>query len=375
MRVLYVASVVKIHIAVFHIPYLKMLKENGCETHVCAANDYASDEVCSIPYCDRYYDIPFKRNPFNFQNIKAYFLLKKIINENQYDIIHCHTPIGGVLARLASVKTRKRGTKVFYTAHGFHFFKGSSLKNWLLYYPVEKWLSRLTDTLITLNKEDYDRSLKFNSANAVLINGVGIETKEFGLLSPDGRTALRKSMGIDEDDRVLMCVGELTKRKHQDFLIGMVADLVKRKPALHLVLVGGGDSADVYKKLAKELNIERNVHFLGFRSNIKNLLCIADVYVSSSRQEGLPVNIMEAMASGLAIVSFEIRGNKELIINRKGGYLVEVDNFVDFKDKLVLLLEDTALTSSMAAFNRNRIHQYETSNIVNEIKRLYEIDA
>ena len=371
MKVLYVASVVKIHIAVFHIPYLRMLKEYGCETHVCAANDYTADEVCSIPFCDKYHDISFKRNPFHFQNIKAYFQLKKIINLNNYDIIHCHTPIGGVLARLAAIKARKRGTKIYYTAHGFHFYKGASFKNWVLYYPVEKWLSKFTDILITLNNEDYERSLKFNAAKSVLMSGVGIKTEEFGLLPDSEKVSLRKSMSIGEKDQVLMYVGELTKRKHQDFLIRMVAELVKKESGLHLVLAGGGDSADFYKKLAEKLNIESNVHFLGFRNDVKELLSTADIYVSSSRQEGLPVNIMEAMASGLAVVSFDIRGNKELVIDGKGGYLVELDNLDSFKEKLMVLLNDTALNSGMAEFNRERIVQFNTSYNVSDMRKLY----
>jgi glycosyltransferase EpsD len=80
--------------------------------------------------------------------------LKNIIADNDYDIIHCHTPVGGALARIAARNYRKRGTKVIYTAHGFHFFEGSPVKNWILYYPLEKWLSRFTDVLITLNSEE-----------------------------------------------------------------------------------------------------------------------------------------------------------------------------------------------------------------------------
>ena len=153
-KVLYVATVVKNHIMEFHIPYLKMLKEMGWETAVAARNDYENPSECVIPFCDIYYDIPFERNPFRLGNIKAYKELKMVIDEGNYDIIHCHTPVGALLTRLAAENARKRGTKVFYTAHGFHFYKGAPLINWLLFYPAERLLAHMTDVLITINKED-----------------------------------------------------------------------------------------------------------------------------------------------------------------------------------------------------------------------------
>ena len=153
-KVLFVATVAKTHICVFHLRFLKMFKDWGYEVHVAARNDFV-DAPCVIPHCDVFHDIPFERSPLKSENLKAYKQLKKIIDAEKFDLIHCHTPVGGVLARLAARKARKYGTKVLYTAHGFHFYKGAPLKNWLLYYPVEKFCSRFTDVLITINKEDF----------------------------------------------------------------------------------------------------------------------------------------------------------------------------------------------------------------------------
>ncbi|MDF2486669.1 MAG: glycosyltransferase family 1 protein, partial [Herbinix sp.] len=172
-KVLFVATVVKHHISTFHIPYISWFKLNGYETHVCAKNDYENKEDCVIPYCDKYYDLPFGRSPLSSCNITAYKQLKRLIDTNEYDIIHCHTPVGGVLTRLAAKKARKSGTKVIYSAHGFHFFKGAPLKNWMLYYPVEKHLAKYTDCLITTNKEDYlGIKDKFHAKSIKLVNGV-----------------------------------------------------------------------------------------------------------------------------------------------------------------------------------------------------------
>ena len=154
-RVLIIATVVKTHIMQFHIPTLKLFKEMGWETAVAARNDYQNPEDCQIPYCDQFYDIPFERIPFKPKNIECYKRLKDIIDQGDFQIIHCHTPVGGALGRLAAQKAREEGTRVLYTAHGFHFYRGAPLLNWLLYYPVEKYCSRLTDAILTINQEDF----------------------------------------------------------------------------------------------------------------------------------------------------------------------------------------------------------------------------
>ena len=177
-KVLFTATVVKTHINVFHLPYLKWFKEQGYEVHVAAKNDFVN-EPCIIPNCDKFYDINFARFPFSKANIKAYKQLKKIITENNYDIIHCHTPVAGVLARLAARNCKK--TTVIYTAHGFHFFKGAPLLNWLIYYPVERFCARFTDKLITINKEDYERAQHFKlrkNGKVYYVSGVGIDIEK-----------------------------------------------------------------------------------------------------------------------------------------------------------------------------------------------------
>ena len=136
-KVLFVATVVKTHINVFHIPYLKLFKENGYETYVCAKNDFANKDDCIIPYCDQYIDIPFSRSPLGKDNIIAYRMLKEVLTEHSFDIVHCHTPVGGVLTRLAAHNLKLENTRIIYTAHGFHFFKHGPLFNWIVFYPIE----------------------------------------------------------------------------------------------------------------------------------------------------------------------------------------------------------------------------------------------
>lgn len=211
-KVLFVATVVKTHINTFHLPFLKMFKEHGWEVHVAAKNDFIG-EPCVIPNCDQYFDINFMRSPFSKQNFSAYKQLRKIILENKYDIIHCHTPVAGVLARLAA--RNSKDTTVIYTAHGFHFYKGAPLLNWLIYYPVERFCARFTDKLITINKEDYNRAKSWSlrdNGKVYYVPGVGVDIEKFNKKSID-REDKRKELGIKEDEKVILSVGELIKRK------------------------------------------------------------------------------------------------------------------------------------------------------------------
>ena len=213
-KVLFVATVVKTHMMQFHIPYLKMFQEMGWETAVASRNDYENPEDCRIPYCDTYYDVPFERLPWKPKNMKAYRMLKTIIDAGNYDIIHCHTPVGAMIARLAALAARKKGTKVVYTAHGFHFFQGAPLLNWLLFYPVEWLLAPVTDVLITINMEDHARALKRLHAKRIeYVPGVGIKTEKFRNLTID-REEKRRTLGYGDREFLALTVAEMTANKN-----------------------------------------------------------------------------------------------------------------------------------------------------------------
>lgn len=315
-KILYVATVVKTHIMEFHIPYLKMLKEEGWETAVAARNDYENPADCMIPYCDKYFDIAFERNPFRPQNLSAYKQLKEIIDREGYDIVHCHTPVGGVLGRLASIAARKKGTKVIYTAHGFHFYKGAPLVNWLLYYPVERWLAKYTDVLITINKEDYARAQKFKAKKVCHVPGVGIDFERF-YPNQKKREKTRAALKIKEDDFALLSVGELIKRKNHDIILDAIASIKRNRSELYqrirYFVCGRGVLETKLKQKAVDLGIEGHVTFLGFRSDMPEIYNAADLFVFMSYQEGLPVALMEAIACGLPVVCSKIRGNIDLL--------------------------------------------------------------
>lgn len=320
-KVLFVATVVKTHIMQFHIPYLKLFQEAGWETAVASRNDYENPSGCVIPYCDTYYDIPFERMPWKPKNLKAYKMLKEIIDREHYDIIHCHTPVGALIARLAALDARKKGTRVIYTAHGFHFFTGAPLQYWLLFYPPERLLAPVTDVLITINREDYARAQKRLPAKQIeYVPGVGIDTGKFRNLQTD-RQAKRASMGFSDEDFLMLTVAEMTPNKNHITVLKALAALKDRPEfaRMHYLIVGRGELWQSLEKSAAELGISDHVHFLGYRTDAPELYHCCDLFVFMTFREGLSVALMEAMSSAMPIVCTKIRGNTDLIEDGVSG--------------------------------------------------------
>ena len=311
MRILYVTTVGLTMI--FFKDLVKELISEGNTVDIATNEDeYKVDTVyhelgCNITRID------FSRSPLNKGNVKAYKQLKKLISENHYDIVHCHTPIAGAITRLACRKYRKDRLKVIYTAHGFHFYKGAPLKNWLIYYPIEKFCSRFTDVLITINREDYEFAKKKMKAKRVeYVPGVGIDVDRFANTVVD-RAAKRRELGIPEDAFLLFSVGELNENKNHQIVIRALAEL--KNPNVHYMIAGKGPLHDYLPDLAKKLGVADQVHLLGYRDDVAELYKTADKYVLPSKREGLNVSLLEAVASGLPCIVSRIRGNVDLINN------------------------------------------------------------
>lgn len=367
-KVLFVATVVKMHINVFHLPYLKLFQDQGWETWVAAKNDYGNPAECIIPHCDHYLDVPFERNPLKLGNIKAYKQLKTLIEKENFDIVYCHTPVGAMLGRLAARRERENGTKVIYMAHGFHFYKGAPLKNWLIYYPVEKILSRFTDVLITINKEDYKRAQGFYVKKVEYVPGVGIDLNKFQP-DKDRKSMLRRKLEIPEHAKVLMSVGELSVRKNQMVIVEALAKL-NQSDVYYYIVCGCGIMETELKKKAHELGIEKKLLLLGFRNDVADLYNIADVFVFPSLQEGLPVAVMEAMAMGLPIVASRIRGSEDLVVSGKGGYLVDSKTVEEYVEAIKKIWDSPI--GRMGDFNREKIRNYRIQDILIQVQKIFE---
>lgn len=365
-KVLFTATVDS-HILHFHIPYLKLFKENGYEVHVATNGDE------EIPYCDVKHKISFERSPFKLNNLKAIKNLKKVIDNEQFEIIHCHTPMGSVVTRIAAMKARKNGIRAIYTAHGFHFYKGAPILNWCLFYPIEKWLSAYTDTLITINKEDYELAKrKFKKCKDIqYVPGVGIDENKFNVnMDESEKKEFKKSLGLKENDFILTCVARLDKNKNQGFLIEVVKELLNKYKNIHLLLVGLDELNGAYQGQAEE--IKGNIHFLGFREDIPKILGITDISLSSSFREGLPVNILEAIYAGIPVVATNCRGNRDLVVNGKNGYLIEINDKENFSKAIELLYKNREILNIET--NIQEANQYALTNILKEMKKIYKVD-
>ena len=363
-KILYTATVAS-HICQFHLPYFKMFKDMGYEVHVAARNNLAEKNGLSFKYVDKFFEVPFRRSPFSPKNISAKKQLKKIIDEGDYELIVCNTPVGGVVTRGAAKAARKRGTRVFYIAHGFHFYKGASKKNWLLFYPIEKHYAKKCDGVITINEEDYLFAREKFKTPVYRIHGVGVDGDRHVPPTEEERKKLRFELGV-ADKFVCLCTGELNKNKNQIKIIRLVPELLKKIPNFKLLLAGNGPLEDQLRDEVKKLGIKDSVEFLGYRSDIERYVRSADVAVSASFREGVPFNVIEAQLTGVPVVASENRGHRELIKNGKTG-LMSDDRIAD---NILRLYNDFAFYKAVSESARESALNYTVETVK---KELFEI--
>ena len=364
-KVLFVATVVKTHINVFHLPYIKMFKDKGYRVDVAAKNDYEKLEECVIPGADYFHNIPFTRFPLSFKNILAYSKLRKLIRTEEYDIVHAHTPVGGALARLAVWKPfSKKRSKMIYTAHGFHFYRGSSLISWLIYFPIEYLLSFITDELVTINTEDYEFSKKTLHAKKVhYVNGVGVVNSKVN------KTSINKDIHLNKNDFVMISVGELNSNKNHQLVLTAMSNL--KIDDLKYLICGEGPLKNELIAETLKLGLENNVHFLGYRSDVTNILLQANIFVFPSFREGLSLSVMEAMNSGLPLLCSDIRGNRDLVTEGLGGYLFNPFSVLDLQEKLLLMINNPTILNTMSCYNVEKSSRYSIDNVLEDFEEIY----
>lgn len=371
-KVLLVATV-QSHICQFHKPLAKMLHAHGWEIHVAARNNLAEKNGLKLDFVERVFDVPFQRSPFSPKNLGAYRQLKKIIDDGSYDVIHCNTPVGGVLGRLAARNARKHGTKVFYTAHGFHFYQGAPKKNWLIWYPVEKFMCRYTDKLITITGEDFALAQEKFPTQVERIHGVGANSVKYRRLSEAECAALRKELGYTPEQKLLLCTGELLPNKNQITAIRAMKELAERIPEAKLLLAGNGPTLPELEAEVAKLGLANRVGFLGYRTDLERYANIADVIVSCSYREGLPLNIVEGMLLGKPVVASHNRGHRELILPDETGYMVPPADSHAFAQRIEKLLRDPVLSEQMGQAGYDKALLYADVNVARELEIIYGV--
>lgn len=314
-------------------------------------------------------DINFQRNPISLQNIKAYMSLKDIIYKGKFDLIHCHSPVGGAFTRWAARNIEQKNTRVLYTAHGFHFYKGAPLINWFVFYPIERLLSNYTDTIITINQEDYKRAQIFKAKHVEYIPGVGIDLDSIQV-NKEKVSKLKKGLEFSTDDFVLCSIGELNDNKNHSVVLEALSKVNNKN--IKYIVAGTGELKDDLAKKTKELNLEDQVTFLGFRDDIYELLSLSDVFVFPSFREGLSKSLMEAMAVGKPVIASNIRGNKDLINNDEGGLLFDPKDAIQLSESIMKMLNDESFRNNASAINMKKIKQFSLDNILERMSEIYQ---
>lgn len=352
----------------FMPPHIQYLLDNGAVQVdcYCKKTDFECSQLNKMKGVN-IIDISFTRFPFTIKNLRGYRSLKKYFKNTHYDFVTCLQPVGGVMGRLVAHKFK---IPCLYTAHGFHFFKGNNkLKN-LLFKSIEKYCSRYTDSLVTINEEDYQSALKFKAKRVYKINGIGVDLNKYAKNEALDQKKFRKSLGIAEDDFVVTSIGELNKNKNTLRLLDIMNKI--DNPKIKYLVCGQGPLQKDFEDKVKECRLEDRVKLLGFRKDIPDILTITDVYIMPSYREGLSKSMMEAMCYGLPVVASKIRGNVDLLGDNEGGLLCKPNDNEAFLNAILSLYADKKLATKFGKRNLKEIRKYDIQVVLKQMEKIYK---
>ena len=351
----------------FLIPHIKMLEARGNSVEcVCAKTGFWFDELRD-KYGFLMHELNFTRFPLTIKNFVALKKLYKLQRKNHYNVVYCQQPVGGLMGRLLAKKFK---IPAIYTAHGFHFFDGCSLKRKLVYKTAEKYLSKYTDVLITINDEDFDAANKMHAKSVYKINGIGMEIGKYDDNS-DSKEKIKSSLGIMKSEFVITTIAEFIPRKNYDTMIRVAKALKEKGLKFKFLICGRGQEENRIKKLIKKLNLESEIKLLGYRKDINRILTCTDVFLLASYQEGLTLSVIEAMSFGLPCVVSNVRGNRDLIDDGLGGFLAlprDVDRFAYCIDEI---FHSKKMRDKMSKYNLKKSKQYSIDFVNSQLNSIY----
>lgn len=316
------------------------LQEMGYEVH-CAANIHHAGAECMPEYFKEmnvaFHQIDFSSSkPLSLETLKSYREMATLFKNEHFDVIHSHTSIAGAIARYAGRKQRKEGSVVIYTSHGFYFHKHSSKKTWAVFHTVEDLMSKYCNAIITINREDFANAKKMHCKKVFYIPGVGVDTKRFRDVIVD-RSTYRKTLGVNEDQTLVLAVGELSHRKNHQVIVKALAK-AKTPGAVFMICGNAMTSANTkaeLEQLAREAGVD--LRLMGLRDDIPQICKCADIGVMPSTREGLGLSGIEMLAAGLPVVASNVHGIVDYIKDGVDGYLCDpfdVDEFAEAIKKL-----------------------------------------
>lgn len=351
----------------FLVPHVRHLSEHGYHVEIaCSVVGGRIDDVRRAVegFARAIHIVRLERSPASPNNLKGYGDMKRLLAENHYDIIWTNEPVMGVVTRLAARKLRKAGTRVLYMCHGFHFFKGASLPHWLVFYPVERFMSRFCDMIVTINREDEARARTFRCPKVGYIHGIGVNTDR--LRRRDEQSDIRAELGLKEGDLLVLSVGELNENKNHQVIIRAIAKLCDE--SIHYAICGKGDRLEALQSLAAQLNIADRVHFLGYRTDVVDICSQADLFAFPSRREGLGLAPLEAMHCGLPVVASDTRGIQDYTFDGKSGYLRNSEDADGFAEAIGKLTANADMRRRFGAFNQNTVRAFYLEAVKDEVQ-------
>lgn len=360
-RILFAATVAT-HIRAFHLPFIRMLEDRGHQVEAACCLDVP------LPGVQTVWNIPFSRSPYSPKNFKAFRAVRKLLRERDYDLIHVHTPVAAFIVRLAARKTQM---PVLYTAHGFHFYQGAPWRNRLIYYGAERLAARWQAGLIVINQEDLAAAKGFGlieGRNLFYVHGVGVDLK----LHRSARPPSKESLGLPPEAKVVLCIAEFTPNKNHALLLRSWPAVCRQAPQAYLLLAGTGETMPAMRRLAAKLGVSDRVRFIGYREDIPALLQSAEVVALTSRREGLPKTLMEAMAAGKPAVATDVRGSRDLVKHGENGFLVNLNAPDMLAVYLRELLMDPAKARRMGERGREMIKRHSIEGVLQEMAEIYE---
>lgn len=369
-KILYVTTVSST-INAFLVPHIKYLIDQGYKVDV-ATNITDDINADLINMGVKVFEVDFQRTPISLKNSKAYKQIKEIQNKEQYDIVHVHTPVASFVTRYALRK--EKNLKIVYTCHGFHFYKGGSAINWIVFYPLEKIAAKWTDTIVTINSEDYEIAKRFslrNNGQVSKMHGVGIEKEKYVIENFD-KSEYRKKLGLNDDDFVILVLAELNKNKNHIQLIKAMNLLKDKYPNIKAIFAGTGPLEDDIKKQIKENGLEDKISLLGWRNDVKELINSSDLVGLFSKREGLGKCLLEAMICGKCVIATNTRGPRELIEDGKNGFLFEIDDYNKTAISIELIYKDINLRRLYSEQVIMKANNYLLDNVLKQLMRIYK---
>lgn len=363
-KILYVTTVSST-VNTFLIPHIKKLKESGYIVEIaCNIDSKISNEV-------KHSKISFSRNPLSISNIRAIKEIIKLFKANKYDIVHVHTPVAAFITRLA---LRNFQVKIIYTSHGFHFYKGSPLLNWLIYYPIEIIAAKWTDRMVTINMEDYKRAKAFKlrgNGEVKLIRGVGIDSLEIDNKKIDIESK-RRALALDKDDYVILVLSELNKNKNINQGIEAINILREDYPKIKLICAGKGPLERVLNEKVRKLKLENQIKFIGFRNDIDDLIAMSNAVALFSKREGLGKCLLEGIQGGIPIISTNNRGAREIIRNNINGLIVPINDYNKTAEAISIIYDNPEIGNKFAKRSKEIINEYLLTSVLDKVLELYD---